>query len=238
MLKAALNFAYREGRVASNEAWRRVRLFRGVDAPRVRYLTQEESARLLNGCDADFRPLVKAALLTGCRYGELTGLRGADFLPEAPAVHVAKSKSSKARNVYLTDGGAAFFAALAAGSAPNALLFTKKVAEPWAPSQQKRRMESACKIARIDPPISFHILRHTYASLYLMAGGSLPALAHQLGHADARMATLHYGHLAEDWRAEEARKYGPRFPGDEPPNVVDLTHRVLPPRRGEANSDV
>ncbi len=54
-------------------------------------------------------------------------------------------------------------------------------------------MRAAYEIAGIEPPISFHILRHTYASLYLMSGGSVPALAAQLGHADTRMTMKQMG---------------------------------------------
>ena len=39
VLKAALNPAYREGKASSDDAWRRVKPFRGVDAPVVRYLS-------------------------------------------------------------------------------------------------------------------------------------------------------------------------------------------------------
>ncbi len=72
-------------------------------------------------------------------------------------------------------------------------------------------MQDACAAAEIEPAVSFHILRHTYASLYLMGGGSLPALAAQLGHADTRMTIRHYGHLADSWRAAEAREHSPRY---------------------------
>src|SRR5215813_9066737 len=74
ILKAALNFAWREGRTPSDAAWRRVRPFEGVDAARVRYLTLAECKRLINVADPDFRKLVQAALATGCRYGELCRL--------------------------------------------------------------------------------------------------------------------------------------------------------------------
>ena len=79
MLKAALNLAFQEGRASSDEAWRRVKPFEKADAPKVRYLSDEESRRLVNACPADFRELVSAASLTGCRYGELSALNAADF---------------------------------------------------------------------------------------------------------------------------------------------------------------
>ena len=79
-LKAALNHAYDEKRVASNDAWgRRVKPFRDVDVARVRYLTVAEAQRLINACAPVFRPLVIAALQTGARYGELARLTVADL---------------------------------------------------------------------------------------------------------------------------------------------------------------
>jgi integrase len=43
---------------------------------------------------------------------------------------------------------------------------------------------------------SFHILRHTWASLAIMAGAPLMVVARNLGHAAKRMVERHYGHLA------------------------------------------
>ena len=144
----------------------------------------------------------------------------------------------KARNVYLTDEGTTFFESLSAGRAPGDLLLHRSDGEPCGANHQKRRMEIACEMARIDPPISFHIVRHTYASLYLMAGRLLPTLAQQLGHAETRMTTLHYSHLAEDWRAEEARRYLPRFSLRAPSTVVDLRHRVGQPGHEKSSREV
>ena len=74
MLKGALNRAFIDGRVSSDLAWRRVEPFEAVDAARIRYSTVAEAKRLLNASDSEFRPLVRAALETGCRYGELIRL--------------------------------------------------------------------------------------------------------------------------------------------------------------------
>jgi integrase len=83
VLKAALNHAWREGTVPTDDAWRRVSPFKGVDSPVIQYLSEEEVRRLVNACAADFRDLVRGALLTGCRYGELIGLRAADYNADA-----------------------------------------------------------------------------------------------------------------------------------------------------------
>ena len=49
-LKAALNHAWRAGLVPSDDAWRRVKPFRSVDAPVIRYLSHDEITRLLTAC--------------------------------------------------------------------------------------------------------------------------------------------------------------------------------------------
>jgi integrase len=114
-LKAALNFAWREGRTPSDAAWRRVQPFKGVDAARVRYLTIEQCRRLINACDPVFRPLVEAALATGARYGELSRLTAGDFNPDTRTLSIRTSKTGKSRHVVLTDEGAAAFQRWCAG---------------------------------------------------------------------------------------------------------------------------
>ncbi len=55
MLKAALNLAWREHRIASDDAWRRVQPFKQADAARLRYLTTDECERLINATAGGFR---------------------------------------------------------------------------------------------------------------------------------------------------------------------------------------
>jgi site-specific recombinase XerD len=43
-----------------------------------------------------------------------------------------------------------------------------------------------------------HILRHTFASHFVMRGGDLPSLKKILGHAKIEM-TMRYAHLAPDY---------------------------------------
>jgi integrase len=100
ILRAALNQAYRDGRVATDVAWRRVKRFRNADAARVRYLSVTEAQRLINAAGSeDFRRLLLAALQTGMRYGELGRLQARDFNPDAGTVAVRQSKSGKPRHV-------------------------------------------------------------------------------------------------------------------------------------------
>src|SRR5262249_19108837 len=79
VLKAALNRAWNAGHVPNDNAWRRVKPFKGVETARVRYLSEAECIRLVNACEPSFRNLVRGALLTGCRYSELACMQAADF---------------------------------------------------------------------------------------------------------------------------------------------------------------
>jgi integrase len=222
ILKAALNMAWREGKIASDDAWRRVTPFEEADAARVRYLQIEEARSLINACDAEFRALVRTALATGARYSELGNLRVRDFNPDAGTVHVRASKSGKGRHIVLTEEGIRQFDDLCAGRPATEWILLKQDGGKWLKSHQIRPMREACVRAGITPLASFHTLRHTYASLSIMAGAPLLVVATNLGHSDTRMVEKHYGHLAADYVAREIRKAAPRFEFDQDGTVVPL----------------
>jgi integrase len=125
ILKAALNHAHRDGKCASDDAWRTVRGFREADAAKLRYLSDDEARRLTNASPPDFRALVTAALLTGCRYGELAAMTGEDFNADSGTVRVHTSKSGKPRHVVLTQEGRDFIAPLATRKPASARLFLR-----------------------------------------------------------------------------------------------------------------
>lgn len=211
ILKAALNHAYNEGLIPTDEAWRRVKPFAEADAARVRYLSIEEAGRLLNVCDAEFRDLVHGALVTGARFGELAALEVRDFNPDSGTVHILKSKSGKDRHIVLNEEGQKLFERLSAGRTGKARVFIKADGTPWGKSHQHRPFKDACGKAKIVPGITFHEMRHTWASLSIMAGAPLIVVAQNLGHADSRMVERHYGHLAQSFVADTIRRTAPSF---------------------------
>jgi integrase len=209
VLKAALNLAYADDKVPSDNAWRRVKPFDKVEAARIRFLTDDEAKRLVNAADPDFRPMITAALLTGARYGELVRFRVADYNPEAGTLHVRVSKTGKSRHVMLTDEGKRFFTDRCAGKASKALILLRPDGEAWGKSDQIRPMRAACEAASITPAIGFHILRHTHASRLTMAGVPLGVVASQLGNSEA-ICAKHYAHLCPGYVAESIRAaFGP-----------------------------
>lgn len=219
VFKAALNLAFREEHVKDDKAWRRVESFEDVDAARIQYLTIPEAQRLVNACDPDFRKLVQAALQTGCRYSELTRLRVRDFHAVTGKLAIHESKTGKPRHIILTDEGQTLFSALTVGKAGDDLMLKKADGSAWGDSHQSRPMAAACKRAKISPPIGFHGLRHTWASLSVMSGMPLMVVATNLGHVDTRMVEKHYGHLAPSYVADAVRAHAPRFGTVEAGNV-------------------
>ena len=211
ILKAALNHAFQEGHAASDEPWRKAKPFREADAPVVRYLTLDECRRLVNGAHGSFRDLVRAALLTGCRYGELTRLRVGDVNHVMGTVTMRETKAGKPRHVALNDEGRALMAELTVGRAPGALMFLRTDGKAWGPSHQQRPLDAASIAARLTPPATFHMLRHTYASTLAMQGVPLGVIAAQLGHADTRITERHYAHLAPNYVADTVRAALPAF---------------------------
>ena len=222
ILKAALNHAYSEEKAASDEAWRKVKPFAEVDTPVVRFLTTAECTRLINACDKDFRALVRGALLTGCRYGELTRMEAADFNREAGTITVRLSKAGKPRHVVLTDEGRELFETLTAGREARQLVFRRDDGGAWGSSHQARPIAEASAVAKIDPAATFHILRHSYASALAMRGVPMGVIAAQLGHSDTRMTEKHYAHLAPSYVADTIRANLPTMGGGDPSNVVRL----------------
>lgn len=221
-LKAALNQAWRDQKIPSDQAWRALSPFAEADAARIRYLTVAEAKRLINAAEPSFRKLVQAGLLTGCRYSELTAFNVGDFHADSGTIHVRRSKGGKARHVVLTDEGQKFFAGLCVGHAPKDVLLPKADGARWNKSQQSRPMADASERAKLDGHASFHTLRHTYSSLSVMAAVPLMVVARNLGHADTRMVEKHYGHMSSTYVADAIRAGAPRFGIEAESKVVDI----------------
>jgi integrase len=211
LLKAALNYAWRDGKVSDDTTWRRVKPFRGADQPRAAFLTRDQVIRLINATEPAFRPLVQAAVLTGCRWGELREMRVRDYNPEARTLAVVHAKGGRDRQVPLNDEGADFFDELIVGRQSGAMMFQRTPGHPWGTQDQKRPIAAACAAAKIEPPVGFHTLRHTYGSLLAMQGVPMHVIARAMGHRDTRMTERHYAHLAPDYVADTVRQNLPTF---------------------------
>ncbi len=132
-------------------------------------------------------------------------MRVADFSAEVGVVSVLAFQAGKPRRVALADEGRALFAALTVGRAPQDLIFRRPDGHAWGVPHQKRRPEEAAKVAKLDPPATFHIPRHSYASALAMKGVPMGVIAAQLGHSDTRMTERHYSHMSAGYVSDIIR---------------------------------
>lgn len=204
VLKAALTVAYKNGKAASDDAWRKAKPFKKVDAAKMRYLSESEAKRLVNACDPVFRPMVQAALLTGCRYGELASVKVSDVDLAAGAVWLTDTKARKARVSYLEAEGLRLFTIATAGKPGDALAFPRPDGKRWAPSQQARYLANACLTGNVDKA-GFHDLRRTFGARLAMRGVPMAVIAEALGDADERIVRKHYAQLSPSYLAETIR---------------------------------
>ena len=133
------------------------------------------------------------------------GSRWADFDPDNGALHIREAKSDTPRHIPLDDDALAFLRSATAGRSRSKTLFLRADGQPWKESHQKRPIAAASAAAKLDPPATFHALRHTWASYRVMAGAPLMVVAHVLGHADTRMVEKHYGHLGASYIRDVVR---------------------------------
>jgi integrase len=218
VLKAALTQAVTKRLVDSpDRPWQLVRRYTGVERARTRFLTADEQVRLVQACPPDFAALVQGALVTGCRYMELARMKAKDFDPNNGTAFVEKSKTGKPRHIYLAGEGIAIFSKLTKGLSQDSLIFTnskKRLTRTgstegeWMQSDPTFLMNQACKQSGIEP-LTFHELRHTYASTLMNKGVPLVYVAAQLGHSNTLMVEKHYGHIAPSALAESIRSTVP-----------------------------
>lgn len=204
VLKAALNLAAEARDWLPVAAWSKVKAFGGVDVPKRRYLNDDEARRLVNASDPEFRPMVRAALLTGGRYGELRHAQVKDYDRQSRTVFLVETKNALPRPAYLDDEGVAMIEQAIAGKKPSDFIFMRPDKTQWQKSQQQRRMADAFDRAMIDKT-TFHDLRRSYGARLARAGVPMAVIAEAMGHKDERITRKHYAHLAPSYVSETVR---------------------------------
>jgi len=180
-LAAALSNAHRLHGVGQLRTWRSVATIEIDKEDRARAFipTDAEVAALLSKCQPDFAALVRAAVLTGCRYGELAQLEVRDFDTERGLLALRVGKTGS-RDCLLSSEAVAFFRRQAKGKLPHARLFTTASGEPWGKSMQDRRMREATRIRAFV----FYSLRHYALSRQLAAGIPSVVVARNAGTSE------------------------------------------------------
>jgi integrase len=101
-----------------------------------------------------------------------------------------RTKSGKRREVPMNSATDAALHAL--GDKAEGYVFRKMSGVAW--GSIRTAFERAVSDAKLDD-FTFHDLRHTFASHFMMRGGNLAELRDLLGHADVKMTTR-YAHLS------------------------------------------
>lgn len=136
------------------------------------------------------------------------------------------------RHVTLTGEAPDLMDHLSAARSPSDLLFRRDDGRGWKRAEQLRPMREACARAGIVPPVGFHVLRHTHASILAMQAVPMAVIARQLGHSDTRMTERHYAHLAPNYVSDTIRASFPRLTGTPTPTVTAIDRARIGRRRG------
>jgi len=209
--------------------WRTDNPVKGVERnqenKRHRYLTGAEISRLSDALakleDKAAANAVRLLLLTGARRGELLAAKWADVDLEAgvwtkPA---STTKQAALHRVPLSAAAVQLLTEMQAQAGDDAeYLFPARggghrphINEAWI------RLRKAAKL----PGVRLHDLRHTYASVLVSAGLSLPVIGSLLGHSTP-VTTHRYAHLTDDPLRQATERASAIITGKAPADIVPL----------------
>jgi site-specific recombinase XerD len=163
-------------------------------------LNDEEVSRLLAAAvSLRDRALLETAYATGMRVSEVTRLLITDLDSGRMAIRVDQGKGRKDRYVMLSQSLLETLRAYWRESKPKLFLFPgvggKK---PLCVSAAQKAFDRARLQAGIRKPVSFHTLRHSFATHLIESGTSVRTIQALLGHRSLQ-TTERYTHLAQNY---------------------------------------
>lgn len=201
LLSKIMSLAVKWERVGMNP----VRAVEKYETPqgRLRFLSHEEADRLIAKAGDHLKPILVTALETGGRLSEVLGLRWADVDFDRGILHFdqTNTKNARRREIPMTP---LLVATLREHSRVRGI---RGDAREFVFTWVRKRMqdvgtsfERARIAAGLGPDVTFHTLRHTFASWFAMQpGNDLNLLRDLLGHQDLKM-TMRYAHLSPTYR--------------------------------------
>ena len=176
------------------------------EKPDTGYLTQEEIALLLAALDGDNKKIAILCLSTGARWGEAARLKAENIIHNR--VTFVKTKTNKPRTVPISEAVAKMIADNKRG-----FLF---------PDADYPRFRRTMKAIKPDLPMgqATHALRHSFATHFMINGGSIITLQRILGHTRIEQ-TMVYAHFAPEY-LQDAISLNPLRGGTE----VESVHTV------------
>ncbi|OYW56708.1 MAG: hypothetical protein B7Y80_01070 [Hyphomicrobium sp. 32-62-53] len=194
MFNLAIRWEYRVGNPVDG-------LLFNPENPRSRYLSQEEIQRLVSLLSGHPNQrcanIIRLLLLTGARKGEAMNATWDQF-DLANGVWIKPSAHTKQRREHripLSQAAVALLQQIKASQVPSCrFVFPGDTREGPLTEMNGfwRRLREKANI----PDVTIHDLRHTYASILVSSGLSLPIIGALLGHTQAQ-TTARYAHLAD-----------------------------------------
>lgn len=159
---------------------------------RLRFLSVEESDRLLSACDRHLKQIVVFALHTGCRRGEILGLTWDRVDLKHGFILLDITKNGKRREIPINQTVRAMLQGIVRRIDSPYVFVNPETGKRY--QDIKRSFGTACRKAGLAD-FRFHDLRHTFASQLVMNGVDITTVSRLLGHNSLTM-TLRYSHLA------------------------------------------
>lgn len=193
-LKAVFNELKRLGEWALPNPLESIRAFKEAEKE-MSWLTDPQIKELLKACDSYGKVyltrIVKICLVTGARWSEAERLTRSQLSP--CKLTFTRTKGKKNRTVPIPSWLYEELASLQG-----------RMFHPC--YQEFKKMLNLTTIELVEGQKT-HVLRHTFASHFMMNGGNILVLQRILGHANIR-ETMRYAHFAPD-HLEEAVMYNP-----------------------------
>ena len=193
------------------------------------FLTSAELKQVIDAApDPLTRELITVAALTGLRRGELLGLRWEDIDFEAKQLQLRRQFTGgqltdvlKTKASYrVVDLPATVVRALRerhmrlGRPSEEALVWDRGDGVPIDPDNLTKRLwRAALRAAGLRETIRWHDLRHTYASLSLLAAGNMKYIQAQLGHSGIQITMDRYAHLMPETRREAVEQLEQLYEG-------------------------
>jgi integrase len=177
------------------------------------FLDFDEAEALIGAAPPEWKLVLRTAIRTGLRRGELLELRWRDVHLEGPSPYLRVSRSTRedrgagrvikepkgrrARSVPLTAALATDLRRMGAQSKPDDLVFAGDKGEHLRFDQLYTVVVAAAKAAGLSKHVHPHLLRHTFASHCYMRRVPPQVVQKWLGHASVT-TTERYAHLRPD----------------------------------------
>jgi len=175
-------------------------------------LTADEEARLLDASPAWLREIIRFALNTGMRQGEILALQWKDVDFCRHILVVMKSKNRERRTIPLNNVVFALLAEKKAAGANDAPIFVTGRRNPLKARYLVRTFTKARERAGLSD-FRFHDLRHTFASRLVQRGIDVYKVQLLLGHKTGLM-TQRYAHHCPDSLRDGVRVLEPSLADD------------------------